>query len=86
MLIHTPENLAQYYRDQRKLRCITQVAVSEEITIRQDTVSKFENKPGNVRLDTLFRLLAALDMELHIIPKDSTNHENRNGDGWTEKW
>lgn len=91
MLIHSPAVLARYYRDQRKQRAVTQVDVAEDVAIRQDTVSKFELKPDNVRLDTLFRLLAALDLEMHIVPRggttpahgDKTNSENK---GWTEQW
>ncbi len=60
MLIHSPSDLAQYYRDQRKLRGMSQATIAEEIAVRQDTVSKFELKPDNVRLETVFRLLAAL--------------------------
>lgn len=37
--------LAKFYRDQRKLRGISQTAVSQEISLHQDTVSKFEIKP-----------------------------------------
>ena len=86
MLIHSPNELAQYYRDQRKQRNISQTDIAEEIVIRQDTVSKFENKPENVRLDTIFRLLAALDLELHIVPADSNIIEKDETKGWTEKW
>ena len=85
MLIHSPADLAQYYRDQRKQRGMSQVAVAEEIAVRQDTVSKFELRPDNVRLDTLFRLLAALDMELHITPKGQSDAVDRQK-GWTEQW
>lgn len=85
MLIHTPTDLAQFYRDQRKLRGISQTAVAQEISLRQDTVSKFEIKPDNVRLDTLFRLLAALDLELHLVPKVQPADDS-NKQGWTEKW
>ena len=86
MLIHSSNDLAQYYRDQRKQRNVSQSTIAEEIVMRQDTVSKFENKPGNVRLDTLFRLLAALDLELHLVPKEEAILENEKEKGWTEKW
>lgn len=85
MLIHTPTGLARFYRDQRKLRGISQTAVAQEISLRQDTVSKFEIKPDNVRLDTLFRLLAALDLELHLVPKGQSVSD-RNKTGWSEPW
>ncbi len=80
MLIHSPADLAQYYRDQRKLRGLSQAAIAEEVAMRQDTVSKFELKPDNVRLATLFRLLAALDMEMHLAPRGQQKK------GWTEPW
>lgn len=86
MLIHSPRNLAHYYRDQRKERGVTQVAVSEEIAVRQDTISKFENKPDNVRLDTLFKLLSALDLELHIISKNPSDLADSKKAEWSEQW
>lgn len=86
MLIHSPKDLARYYRDQRKQRSISQTAVAEEVAVRQDTVSKFENKPDNVRLDTLFRLLSALDLEVHLVPKGGLASKDNKNREWTEKW
>ena len=86
MLIHSPIELAQYYRDQRKQQNKSQTDVAEEVVIRQDTVSKFENKPENMRLDTVFRLLAALDLELHVVPKDLNITEEIKPTAWDEKW
>lgn len=86
MLIHSPHDLAQYYRDQRKQRCVSQTAIAEDVAVRQDTVSKFENKPDNVRLETLFRLLSALDLELHLVPKEESLSNALNKKEWTEKW
>jgi len=86
MLIHTPKDLARYYRDQRRFRNISQTQIAEEVATRQDTVSKFENKPENVRIDTLFRLLSALELELHVYPKGESIQDNDNKNGWTEKW
>jgi HTH-type transcriptional regulator/antitoxin HipB len=85
MLIHTPTDLANFYRDQRKLHGISQTAIAQEISLRQDTVSKFELKPDNVRLDTLFRLLAALDLELHLVPKGRSVSDS-NKTEWKEQW
>lgn len=86
MLIHSPADLAQYYRDQRKKQGLTQVSVADEVSVRQDTVSKFELKPENVRLDTLFRLLSALDMELHVVPKNASSTTVDSEKGWSEQW
>lgn len=85
MLIHTPAGLAQFYRDQRKLHGQSQTVVAQEAGLRQDTVSKFEISPDNTRLDTLFRLLATLDIELHVKPKDGADSDSGKS-GWNEPW
>ncbi len=85
MLIHTPTDLARFYRDQRKRLGVSQSVVAQEIALRQDTVSKFELKPDKVRLETLFRLLAALDLELHVVPKGASVSEGDKS-GWREPW
>jgi HTH-type transcriptional regulator/antitoxin HipB len=86
MLIHSPNDLARHYRDLRKHRRISQSAIAAETALRQDTVSKFELKADNVRLDTLFRLLAALDLELHVEPKAKADSDGKEQNGWTESW
>ncbi|WP_321528506.1 helix-turn-helix domain-containing protein [Sedimenticola selenatireducens] len=85
MLIHSPKDLAAYYRDQRKARGLSQTEVAEEGVVRQDTVSKFETRPDNVRLETLFRLLSALDLEVHLVPKGESDVEG-DKDQWSEPW
>lgn len=79
MLIHSTTDLAQFYRDQRKQHHLSQTAIAQEVVIRQDTISKFELKPDNVRLDTVFRLLAALDIEMHLIPKGQLIPTDKSG-------
>jgi len=86
MLIHSPADLAQYYRDQRKKLGLSQASVADEVAVRQDTVSKFEIKADNARLETLFRLLSALDMEMHIVPKGQSISGGNDKKGWTEQW
>ncbi len=85
MLIHKPNDLAQFYRDQRKLRGQSQTWIAQNAALRQDTVSKFEISPDNTRIDTLFRLLAALDLELHLVPKGGADPASGQS-GWTEPW
>jgi len=86
MLIHSSTDLAQFYRDQRKQHHVSQAAIAQEIVIRQDTISKFELKPDNVRLDTVFRLLAALDIEMHLIPKEQLTSTDKPEKCWSEQW
>lgn len=83
MIVHSPADIALHYRSLRKSHKLSQAAIAEKIGVRQDTVSSFENQPDNTRIETVFRLIAALDMEIHILPKGQ-NPENQRD--WPEKW
>lgn len=79
MLIHTPQELAKLSANERRTKKISQALTAEKVGLKQTTVSKFEIRPESTQLDTLFRILSALDLEMHIIPKKS----NKN---WKEEW
>ncbi|WP_181316997.1 helix-turn-helix domain-containing protein [Photobacterium phosphoreum] len=66
MQITSAKMLANAVRDQRKTRNITQSENAKLVGIKQNTVSAFENNPDGTKLETLFKLLAALDLELHL--------------------
>lgn len=51
--------------------------------MKQSTVSEFENHPEGTRLDTLFKLLAALDLKLQVV---SRKGKNNSSDGWDQEW
>ncbi|MEX1222318.1 MAG: helix-turn-helix domain-containing protein [Idiomarina sp.] len=91
MKVTNPKALAAYLRDERKRRGLSQSAVADEVDLRQGTVSRFESAPEKMQLDTLFRLLSSLELELSIEPRDA-NARNKVGshslnDGkWTEEW
>jgi HTH-type transcriptional regulator / antitoxin HipB len=57
--------------------------VSDRVSLRQKTVSAFESNPAGTNLDTFFRLLSALGLELQIIPKEETGSSAL---GWNEEW
>ena len=58
------ESLGAAMREERKTKGLTQAAAGKPVGIDQTTVSKVEQGSPGTRLDTLFRLLAALDLEL----------------------
>ena len=69
MLIHSPHELALAIKNRRKQLNLTQEAVSDLVGLKQKTISAIENNPDNIRLSTLFRVLAALETDLNIQPK-----------------
>ncbi|MGI9304786.1 MAG: helix-turn-helix domain-containing protein [Gammaproteobacteria bacterium] len=68
--ITTTTELGAVLRDRRQQTSLTQAGVSERVGLRQATVSDFERRPDRARVETLFRLLAALEMDLYLQPKE----------------
>ncbi|MCK7460187.1 helix-turn-helix domain-containing protein [Idiomarina aminovorans] len=91
MKITDPKALSNYLRDERKNRGLSQAKVGDLVGLRQGTVSKFESMPEKMQLDTLFRLLSALELELSVKPRISIVRNKSSdsllpGDKWTEEW
>ncbi|EAN8916313.1 helix-turn-helix domain-containing protein [Salmonella enterica] len=83
MNVTSPKMLAQAIRDARKQRNLTQRETAACMGMKQSTVSEFENHPEGTRLDTLFKLLAALDLKLQVV---SRRGKNNFSDGWDQEW
>jgi len=83
MNVTSPKMLAQALRNARKQRKLTQREAAESMCMKQSTVSEFENHPEGTRLDTLFKLLAALDLKLQVVSRKGENHSS---DGWDQEW
>lgn len=83
MSITSAQQLSNVLQDQRKRQKKSQTAVAQNTGLRQDTISKFENSPNGTRLDTLFRLLAALNLELEVKPRGSQSSTTAQ---WSEEW
>lgn len=81
MKITTNKMLANEIRNYRIKENLTQTDISKLIGIRQTTVSAFENTPDSTKLETLFKILYALDLELSIKKRGS-----KEDDGWKEEW
>jgi len=83
MKITSPAALTNAVRDQRKISKMSQTQTAELIGIKQTTVSDFENKPESTKLETLFKILAALDLELHVTKRGSAPDEKKT---WNKEW
>ncbi|EJC6782347.1 helix-turn-helix domain-containing protein [Vibrio parahaemolyticus] len=85
MLITSPSQLAIHLRDERKHKNLSQAKVADPVGIKQDTVSKFEVNPETTRIQTLFRILSSLNLEMHIVQKSESIYSNSD-DEYDEKW
>lgn len=77
MRVNSAKELSVYIQNQRNSSNLSQSTVSDLASVRQATVSAFESKPDNAKLDTLFKLLSALDLELDVKPKGSTSEQKK---------
>lgn len=82
MKITSPKLLAQALKNTRNSKKLTQQKTAEQIGIKQSTVSGFENQPDKARIETLFKLLSALELELHVTERDSKEPAT----GWDQEW
>jgi HTH-type transcriptional regulator/antitoxin HipB len=79
--IHSPETLGAALRQERKQKGMSQSAVGKWVGIDQPTISRVEKGNPGTELGTLFRLLAALDLELTIQPRQRPVDAGK-GDIW----
>ncbi|RPI67861.1 MAG: XRE family transcriptional regulator [Geobacteraceae bacterium] len=77
----SPKNLGQILRNARKMKGLSQSEAGKSVGIDQPTLSKIEQGVSNARIDTIFRLLAALDMEMIVRPREPASNPNE-GDSW----
>jgi HTH-type transcriptional regulator/antitoxin HipB len=75
MILNSAKDLALYLNDQRRQLKMSQSEVADLVGLKQDTISKFENSPDNSRIDTLFRILSALNLNMTLIQKEQETHE-----------
>jgi len=69
-LVFSPESLGGMIKRQRKLKGLTQQEAGQAFRIEQSTFSGIENGIPGTRLETIFRILAALDLEMVIRSKE----------------
>lgn len=65
-VVRTPRQLAQVLKAHRKQMRLTQREASEKVGLLPKTVSALELRPGASSLDSFFRLIAALNLELVV--------------------
>ena len=68
-IIRNNKDLGEAIRRARKNMDLRQADVAQKASVRQALVSDLENGATTAKLDTVIRVLAALDMDLSIIPR-----------------
>ena len=84
MVITTSKMLSHSLREIRHQQKLSQVQLAELANIKQSTLSDFENNASNTKLETLFKILSSLELELVVQPrpKNSQQSEDEYGEIW----
>lgn len=85
MKVTNTRKLSAYMKDVRETKKLSQSKVASKVGIRQDTVSSFELSPDSTKLETFFKILSALNLELDIKPRNESGSSNSDS-GWKEEW
>ncbi|OGO29025.1 MAG: hypothetical protein A2W33_07480 [Chloroflexi bacterium RBG_16_52_11] len=75
--VHTPQQLAQVLRGQRTSKRLTQKAVGASVGLLPKTISAMESSPERSSVESLFKLLSALNLELVLRSKSSGSTASR---------
>ncbi|WP_445402203.1 helix-turn-helix domain-containing protein [Zobellella sp. An-6] len=84
MKITSAKQLGTHLRDARLSENLSQGKVAGKVGIRQDTVSNFEL--NTTKLDTFFKILSALNLELEVKPRGAKNVDLDSSQDWKEEW
>ena len=84
MNITSAKQLSACLRDIRLAQQRSQSKVASRVGIKQDTVSSFELNPESTKLETLFKILAALELSVDIKPRNESSDSPTSG--WKEEW
>ena len=83
MLISSPKLLALFAANQRKKLKLSQAEVGDRVGLQQQTISDFENNPDGTHLDTLFRILSAINLDINLSDKGAPESPTAiESEGW----
>lgn len=74
-VITNPKALGQIIKRYRNLKKLSQQALSNRANLGQKSISFVEQGKSGVRIDTIFRLLNELDLEIIVQPKPESSQE-----------
>ena len=83
MKINNPKELSYFLKHQRRKSKRSQEDVSSKIGVQQQTISAIERNSNHAKIDTLFRIISQLDLELHLNEKYPARTDESD---WNEEW
>jgi HTH-type transcriptional regulator / antitoxin HipB len=76
-VIRTPAQLGPILKSRRQQRGLTQSSAASTVGLKQPTVSALETDASRSSVETLYKLLSALDLELVLRDKQAESAKRR---------
>ena len=73
--VTSPGNLGKVLKLYRKNQGLTQVEAGSKFNLPQKTVSTIEAGTAGIRLDTVFKYMSALGLEMHLVPRNKPSND-----------
>ena len=70
MSIRNNKEFGSVVRIARQKQKLRQVDLARKASVRQALISEIENGTTSAKLDTVIKVLAALDMDLSVVPRN----------------
>lgn len=83
MRIHSARELALYIVSRRKKLGLSQKEAGDLVGLLQKTISAFETKPERSKVDTLFHILSAVNLDIQLVPKETQQPTDKK---WDQEW
>ena len=84
--IRTAEQLIPLFQAFRKQKNLTQAQLATRLGVGQQTVSQLERHPDKATLERLLRALAAMDVEMVLIDKSTSEKAPETSPNTGETW
>ena len=68
-MVRSPKQLGAFIHNIRTRRNLTQQALADLVGTGQKTISRIENGHEGTKLETIFSLIAALDLDIQLAPR-----------------
>lgn len=68
--VNLPDQLGKILRGRRRSLNLTQKEAAELVGLLPKTISALENRPESSSVDTLFKYLSALELEMRLQPRE----------------
>jgi HTH-type transcriptional regulator/antitoxin HipB len=83
MFIRSAKELALLVMSRRRELGLSQAEVADKVGLKQKSISAFENKPESTKIETLFRILSAVKLDINGLAKEKANADDKS---WREEW